>query len=60
MNIARIVDIKERIAISDEWKPEERDFILDCINGAVEAQRQQAARVLFWRGRPEIAPEELS
>ena len=60
MNITRIVDIKERIAISDEWKPEERDFILDCINGAVEARRQQAARVLFWRGRPEIAPEELS
>ena len=60
MNITRIVDIKERIATSDEWKPEERDFILDCINGVVEARRQQAARVLFWRGRPQIAPEEHS
>jgi hypothetical protein len=39
MNLTRIIDIKERIAISSEWKPEERDFILDCINTAIEAQR---------------------
>jgi hypothetical protein len=43
MNLTRLIDIKERIAISDEWKPEERDFILGCINEAVEARRPAAA-----------------
>jgi hypothetical protein len=43
MNLTRIIDIKERIAISPEWKPEERDFILECINVAIEAQRPRAA-----------------
>jgi hypothetical protein len=33
-----IIDIKERIAISSEWQPAERDFILKCINVATEAQ----------------------
>lgn len=33
-----IIDVKERIAISPEWQPAERDFILECINIAIEAQ----------------------
>jgi hypothetical protein len=37
MNLTRIVDIKERIATAAEWKPEERDFILECINIAIDA-----------------------
>jgi hypothetical protein len=37
MNLTRIIGIKERIAISTEWKPDERDFILECINMAIEA-----------------------
>lgn len=35
MSLTRIISIKERIAMSSEWKPDERDFILDCINGAI-------------------------
>jgi hypothetical protein len=37
-----IIDIKERIAISSEWQPAERDFILQCINFAIEAQAPPA------------------
>lgn len=37
MNLTRIISIKERIAVSAEFKPDERDFILDAINIAVEA-----------------------
>jgi hypothetical protein len=37
MNLTSMVNIKERIAISPEWKPDERDFILDCINKAIVA-----------------------
>jgi hypothetical protein len=43
MNLTRIIDIKERIAISSEWEPAERDFLLECINTAIEAQRPVAA-----------------
>lgn len=35
MNLTKIIYIKERIAISSEWTPAERDFILECINAAV-------------------------
>lgn len=34
MNLTRIISIKERIALGD-WKPDERDFILEAINMAV-------------------------
>jgi hypothetical protein len=43
MNLTRIIDIKERIAISTVWKPDERDFILECINIAIEAQAPRVA-----------------
>ena len=36
MNLTRIISIKERIAISPEFKPDERDFILEAINSVVE------------------------
>lgn len=39
MNLTRIISIKERIAIDDLFKPDERDFILECINIAIEATR---------------------
>jgi hypothetical protein len=45
MNLTRIIDIKERIAISNDWKPDERDFILECINTAVEKARNEQRRV---------------
>jgi hypothetical protein len=45
MNLTRIIDIKERIAISTEWKPDERDFILECINVAIDAQRPVAVEL---------------
>jgi hypothetical protein len=35
MNLTRIISIKERIATDPQWKPDERDFILDCINLAI-------------------------
>jgi hypothetical protein len=37
VNLTRVVDIKERIATAAEWKPEERDFLLECINIAIDA-----------------------
>src|SRR4051812_30633505 len=36
MNLTRIISIKERVAISSEWKPDERDFILECISVAIK------------------------
>jgi hypothetical protein len=45
MNLTRIIDIKERIAVSDQWKPDERDFILECINIAIEQTRAVAVEV---------------
>lgn len=51
MNLTRIISIKERIAISSEWKPDECDFILDCINiaivseNAVLAERTRCAQI---------------
>jgi hypothetical protein len=38
MNLTHIIDVKERIALSDAFKPDERDFMLECINAAIEAQ----------------------
>jgi hypothetical protein len=38
VNLTRIIDIKERLAVSPEWEPDERDFILECVNIALEAQ----------------------
>jgi hypothetical protein len=35
MNLTRIIDLKERIAISDAFKPDERNFILECINKVI-------------------------
>jgi hypothetical protein len=35
MNLTRIISIRERIATSSEWKPDERDFILESINTAL-------------------------
>src|SRR5215471_7178066 len=40
MNLTRIIDIKERIAISEAFKPDEREFMLECINEAIERRRQ--------------------
>lgn len=48
MNLTRIISIKERIAISSEWKPNERDFILECINVAIKDARL----------RPDLSMEE--
>jgi hypothetical protein len=52
MNLTRIIDIKERIALSPEWKPDERDFILECINVAIEAQRPGPAPVAVAHAPP--------
>lgn len=38
MNLTRIISIKERIATSSELKPDERDFILKCINTTLRAR----------------------
>lgn len=35
MNLTRIISIKERIAISEEFRPDERDFILQAINAVI-------------------------
>jgi hypothetical protein len=48
MNLTRIISIKERIAISPEWKPDERDFILESINEAIKGA-----------GRPNLSMEDL-
>jgi hypothetical protein len=45
MNLTRIIDIKERIALAETFKPDERDFILQCINAAIEAQRPRVVAV---------------
>lgn len=51
MNLTRIISIKERIAIDRQWKPDERDFILECINIAiaselaVHAERARCAQI---------------
>jgi hypothetical protein len=49
MNLTRIISIKERVAISSEWKPDERDFILECINAAIKDARS----------RPDLSMEDL-
>jgi len=36
VNLTRIISIKERIAKISDFKPDERDFILECINIALE------------------------
>lgn len=36
MDRAKLVDLRERVALSDDFAPHERDFILGCINDAVE------------------------
>jgi len=43
MNLTRIISIKERIAISSEWKPDERDFILEAINEGIERARSRSS-----------------
>jgi hypothetical protein len=43
MNLNRVISIKERVAISDQWTPDERDFILECINEAVAAHARAGA-----------------
>lgn len=35
MNLTHIIDLKERIATSIAFSPEERDFLLECISVAV-------------------------
>lgn len=42
MNLTRIISIKERIATSDALKPDERDFVLECINEAIETTMAEA------------------
>jgi len=42
MNLTRIIDLKERIATSDAFKPDERDFLLECIVTAVSEERATA------------------
>ena len=42
MNLTRIIDLKERIATSDAFKPDERDFLLECIVSAVGEKRAEA------------------
>jgi hypothetical protein len=37
MNLTKLIDLKERIAISPEYTADERDFILEAINHAVAA-----------------------
>lgn len=36
MNLTAIVHLKEKIAISEAFTPQERDFILEAINVAIE------------------------
>ena len=36
MDLPSIISIKERITINEQLKPVERDFVLACINAAVE------------------------
>lgn len=48
MNLTRIIDIKERLAIggvAGRLDPEERDFLIECINIAVAAQAPQMVRI---------------
>jgi hypothetical protein len=45
MNLTRIIDIKERIAISDLFAPDERDFILECINTSIARQMREGGAV---------------
>jgi hypothetical protein len=35
MNLTKIIDLKERIAVSDAFTPNERNFILECISIAM-------------------------
>jgi hypothetical protein len=35
MNLTRIIRIKEKIAVGEPLQPDERDFVLECINEAV-------------------------
>ena len=49
MNLTRIISIKERVAISSEWKPDEHDFILECINIAIKDAKP----------RPDLSMDDL-
>jgi len=39
MNLTAIIRLKEKIAISSEFTPKERDFILESINIAIDVTR---------------------
>jgi hypothetical protein len=43
MNLAGIIGIKQQIAASRAFKPDERDFILECINLAIEVESARSA-----------------
>lgn len=42
MNLTKIIDLKERIATSEAFTPEERDFMLECIVEAAKAAKLRA------------------
>ena len=52
-----LIDLKERIAISPEYSPEERTFLLDAVNSTLAAQiadgRAVAEKPLNYMGRIE-------
>ena len=43
MNLTAIIRLKEKVAVSSEFTPKERDFILDAINIAVDTTRRSVA-----------------
>lgn len=50
MNLTRLIRIKEKIASSDEFSPQDRDFILEAINTSVILQNAAAVHLNMLSG----------
>lgn len=40
MNLTALIRMKEKIAISGDFTPKERDFLLEAVNAVVEHERE--------------------
>jgi hypothetical protein len=57
MNLTRIISIKEKLQSGQMLAPDERDFVLECINFAIE--RAAAERIALIRTERRDAPNYL-
>jgi hypothetical protein len=59
MTVLRIVDLKERIAISDDFSLQERKFLLRCIDLAITRQGEARFSVTQSSTKPSLRSSPL-